>query len=115
MAYNDIIDTIADQYDDELNNPERKWLFKCITAHEGPLSTKHPNYNRSKYNLLVQWEDGSVMREPLGIRFRRLVKDDKTFKRLVNQAWLKSIRRSMVYKYGFEVAQSHAHAMQLHA
>ena len=44
MAYNDIIDIIADQYDDEeLNNPERKWLFKCITAHEGPLSTKHPN------------------------------------------------------------------------
>ena len=36
MAYNDIIDIIADQYDDELNNPERKWLFKGITAHEGP-------------------------------------------------------------------------------
>ena len=35
MAYNDIIDTIVDQYDDELNNPERKWLFKCITAHKG--------------------------------------------------------------------------------
>ena len=48
MAYNDIIDIIADQYDDELNNPERKWLFKCITAHEDPLSTKHPNYNGSK-------------------------------------------------------------------
>ena len=27
MAYNDIIDIIADQYADELNNPERKWLF----------------------------------------------------------------------------------------
>ena len=65
MAYNDIIDIIADQYDDELNNPKRKWLFKCITAHEGPLSTKHPNYNGSKYKLLVQWEDGSVMRELL--------------------------------------------------
>ena len=33
MAYNDIIDIIADQYDDELNNPERTWLFKSITAH----------------------------------------------------------------------------------
>ena len=43
MAYNDIIDIIADQYDDELNNPERKWLFKRLTAHEGPLSSKHPN------------------------------------------------------------------------
>ena len=65
MAYNDIIDIIADQYDDELNNPERKWLFKSITAHGGPLSTKHPNYNGSKYNLLAQWEDSSITREPL--------------------------------------------------
>ena len=141
MAYNDIIDIIADQYDDELNNPERKWLFNCtITAHEGLLSTKHPNYNGSKYNLLVQREDGSVTREPLDIFgkddpvscsqyakdnnlleepgwkwFRQLVKNDKTFKRLVNQAQLKSIRRSTVYKYGFEVARSHAKAMQLDA
>ena len=65
MAYNDIIDIIADQYDDELNNPEWTWLFKSITAHEGPLCTKHPNYNGSKYDLLVQWEDGSITREPL--------------------------------------------------
>ena len=35
--------------------------------------------------------------------------------RLVNQARLKSIRRSTVYKYGFEVVRSHAHAMQLDA
>ena len=34
---------------------------------------------------------------------------------MVNQAHLKSIRRSTVYKYGFEVAQTHAHAMQLDA
>ena len=40
MAYNDIIDIIANQYNDELNNPDRMWLFKSITAHEGPLSTK---------------------------------------------------------------------------
>ena len=45
----------------------------------------------------------------------RLVKNDETFKRLVNQAQLKSIRPSTVYKYGFEVACSHAHAMQLDA
>ena len=67
MAYNDIIDIIADQHDDELNNPERMWLFKSITANEGPLSTKHHNYNGSKYNLVVQWEDGSITREPLDI------------------------------------------------
>ena len=42
-------------------------MFKGITAHEGPLSPKHPNYNSSKYNVLVQWEDSSVTREPLDI------------------------------------------------
>ena len=30
MVYNDIIDIIADQYDDELNNPKRTWLFKKV-------------------------------------------------------------------------------------
>ena len=51
----------------ELRDTERKWMFKGITAYEGPLSPKHPNYNGSKYNVLVQWEDGSISREPLDI------------------------------------------------
>ena len=47
LAYNEIIDIIADQYDEELQDTERKWMFKGITAHEGLLSPKHPNYNGS--------------------------------------------------------------------
>ena len=30
MAYNDIIDIIADQYDDELNNPERSGCSRVL-------------------------------------------------------------------------------------
>ena len=60
LAYNEIVDIIADQYDEELQDTETKWMFKGITAHEGPLSPKHPNYNGSMYNVLVQWEDGSM-------------------------------------------------------
>ena len=140
LAYNEILDIIQDQYDDEQNNPDQKWTFKGITAHEGPLSTKHPNYKGSKYNVLVQWEDGTITSEPLDIiakddpvscakyakennlledpgwkRFRRLTKNDKTFKRMVNQARLSSVRRGPIYKYGFEVPRSHAHAMKLDA
>ena len=55
------------------------------------------------------------MEEPSWKRFRQLVKNDKTFKRLVNQAQLKLIRRSTAYKYRFKVVQSHVHAMQLDA
>ena len=92
-------------------------MFKGITAHEGPLSPKRLNYNGSKYNVLVQWDDGSVTREPLDIfgkddpvscveyamdnnlleepgwkRFRHLAKNEKKFKMMVNQAHLKSMR-----------------------
>ena len=115
-------------------------MFSVGVSHKGPLSPKHPNYNGSKYNVIVQWEDGSVTRGPLDIfgkddpvscaqyakdnnlleesgwkRFRHLAKNKKKFKGMVNQARLKSIRRSTVYKYGFKVAQTHAHAMQLDA
>ena len=38
LAYNEIIDIIADQYNEDLQDTERKWMFKGITAHEGPLS-----------------------------------------------------------------------------
>jgi hypothetical protein len=111
MAYSDILDIIKKQYGDEQEDPTAKWIFKGITAHEGPLSPHHPNYKGSKYNVLVQWEDGSSTYEPLDImakddpvtcakyakdndllelpgwqRFRRLVKNEKTFKHMVNQA-----------------------------
>jgi hypothetical protein len=65
MAYNDIIDITANQYEEEQRDPERIWLFKSILAHEGPLTHTHPNYKESKYNILVQWEDGSSTYEPL--------------------------------------------------
>ena len=60
-------------------------------------------------------KDNNLIEEPSWKWFRRLAKNEKKFKRMVNQARLKSIRRSTVYKYGFEVARTHAHAMQLDA
>ena len=36
LAYNKILDIIQDQYDNEQNDPGQKWIFKGITAHEGP-------------------------------------------------------------------------------
>jgi hypothetical protein len=116
MAYNDIIDLIADQYEEEQTDPEKQWLFKAIQGHEGPLTPKHPHYKGSKYNVLVLWEDGSTTYEPLDQfgkddpvtcaqyakdndllelpgwkRFCLMAKNQKKFKRMVNQARLKSI------------------------
>ena len=81
------------------------------------MTPRHPNYKGSQYNVFVQWEDGSKTMDPLDIiakdnpvscakyakdnnllevpgwkRFRRLARNEKTFKRIVNQARLKSIR-----------------------
>ena len=60
-------------------------------------------------------KDNNLVEESGWKWFHHLAKNEKKFKTMVNQACLKSIRRSMVYKYGFEVVQTHAHAMQLDA
>ena len=43
------------------------WKFKHIVAHQGPLDSKSPNYKGSKYNVRIEWENGEVTDEPLGI------------------------------------------------
>ena len=65
IKYNDLVNLLSDQYDAELQDTDRQWLFKAILAHKGPLSKKHPRYNSSICNVLVQWEDGSTTHEPL--------------------------------------------------
>jgi hypothetical protein len=138
LTYHELISLIGDQYDDHHSNPDKLWTFKGIIGHEGPLSPRDSNYKGSSFNVLVQWEDGSVTSEPLDIfakddpvtcadyakknnlldtpgwkRFRRLVKNAKVFQRMLNQAKLKSVRYGPVYKYGYEVPRNYAHAMEL--
>jgi hypothetical protein len=56
MAYNDIIQKI-EQDDDE---DTTVWKYRRLTAHEGPLTKTHPNYKGSKYNVMVEWENGEI-------------------------------------------------------
>jgi hypothetical protein len=106
MAYNDIISYIESE---EENNTI--WKFKRITAHEGPITRRHSNWKGSTYNVMVEWEDGSVTAEPLAIvaaddpvscaiyakkndlleapgwkRFKGIAKRQKKFLRMSNQA-----------------------------
>jgi hypothetical protein len=32
----------------------RKWNFREILAHQGPLTKEHPDYNGSSYNLKIK-------------------------------------------------------------
>ena len=59
LAYHDIIDHIEKEYEDPT-----VWKLRRITAHEGPLQRTHPNYKRSTYNVMIEWETGEITSEP---------------------------------------------------
>ena len=62
IAYNDIINAIQDYGE---NNA--LWEFKIIKAHQGPLSSNHPDYKGSSYNITLELENGETIDEPLSI------------------------------------------------
>jgi hypothetical protein len=134
MAYNDIIQKI-EQDDDE---DTTVWKYRRLTAHEGPLTKTHPNYKGSKYNVMVEWENGEITAEPLSViaaddpvscaiyardkdllelegwkRFKGIAKRQKKFFRMANQAKLRSFRTAPKYMYGFEVPKDYEHAVRL--
>jgi hypothetical protein len=98
---------------------------------EGPRSSKHKDYKRSSFNVLVKWEDGSETYEPPdrimkddpitvahyaedhGLldtpgwkKLKRFVKDKKTFARMLKQAKLTSQRHCPIYQFGIRVPRN---------
>ena len=60
VAYNDIVDYIEkDQTWDSI------WNWNRIKAHKGPFKPSDPEYKGSKWNLLMEWENGEETWEPL--------------------------------------------------
>ena len=137
VTYNEVIDHIMrnNSEDESIDNQYLK--FKSILNHQGPLTKDDPEYIGSKYNVLVDWEDGECTYEPLCViaaddpvtcalyakqnnlleepgwkRFKRMVNKEVQFQRMINQTRLQSVRRTTRYKYGFKVPNSHAEAMQ---
>ena len=133
ISYNEFLDHISKD-----ETEEGLWKFKSISAHQGPLTSNHPSYKGSKYNVLVNWETGESTYEPLSViaaddpvtcaiyardnnlldedgwkQFRRLAQREKKLLRMGNQAKLKSFRTTLVYKFGFLVPRSHDQAVEL--
>jgi hypothetical protein len=68
LSYNELMDYIEkdkQQHQDEDGNGF--WNFKHIVSHEGPFRTSDPEYKGSRYNVLVEWENGEITSEPLNI------------------------------------------------
>jgi hypothetical protein len=103
------------------------WKFKRIISHEGPLQKGHPEYRNSQYNVMIEWENGEISKEPLKViaaddpvtcaiyarehnlldtpgwkHLKHIAKREKKFTRTVNQSKLRSCNTAPRYKYGFE-------------
>ncbi len=134
LAYDEIMDAIAAQIDDE----DVVWKFKRISGHQGPLKPGDKNYKGSSYNVQIKWESREISWEPLNIlaaddpvtcaqyalenglldlpgwvRFCRLARRTKKLLREVKQAKLRSFNLAPKYKYGYEVPRNYQHALEL--
>jgi hypothetical protein len=132
MGYHELCQIIEDQNNAENDkDTERAWIFKSIVGHVGPLNHRHPEYKGSKYNVLVQWEDGTETYEALDqVRkddpvtvakyavdnnlldtdgwksLRRIAKNQKKLDRMLRQSNLASMRRGPFYMFGVQVPRS---------
>jgi hypothetical protein len=107
-------------------------------GHQGPLLWHDKDYNGSRFNVLVEWENGEITTEPLSViaandpvtcavyarehdlldvdgwkRFRNLAKREKHFLRLVKQAKMKSYHQSMKYKFRYRIPKDYKEALKL--
>jgi hypothetical protein len=132
ITYNQLLDYLAKD-----DNNDVVWKFKRIINHEGPLSSKHPNFKGSSYNIMIEWENGEISTEPLQIiakddpvtcaiyakdnglldspgwkQFKSIAKRQNTLTRMVNQAKLKSYNSAPKFKSGFQIPRHYAEAIR---
>jgi hypothetical protein len=66
LSYNELMDYIEkDEQQHQDKDGNGFWNFKHIVGHEGPFRTSDPEYKGSRYNVLVEWENGEITSEPL--------------------------------------------------
>ena len=136
MDYHDLLEMLDKQSFNE--DGENFFNLMGITAHQGPLTPKDPEYLGSAWNTLVKWEDGSTTYEPLHImakdqpdmcaqyaldnnlleldgwkQFRRRAKNKKTLARKVNQIKKQHKRFAPVFMYGVEIPRDSFQARRL--
>ena len=136
ITYNELND-IVEQQSEEVLEEERSWATKSIKDHQGPLNSKHPDYKGSAYNVLIEWEDGSLTYEPLDIifkddpvsladyaitndllglpgwkRLRNIAKNRKKLDRMLNQAKSKAKRAGPKFKFGVLVPRNVKEALE---
>jgi hypothetical protein len=138
LSYNEPMDYIEkDEQQHQDKDGNGFWNFKHIVGHEGPFRTSDPEYKGSRYNILVEWENGEITSEPLNIfgkddpvtyavyarehgllegegwkRFKGIAKREKKMLRMVNQSHIKATRNAPRYKFGYCIPCNYNEAMQ---
>jgi hypothetical protein len=134
ITYNEFMDFIEKNQE----NDAIVWQLRCIVGHQGPLLWHDKDYNGSRFNVLVEWENGEITTEPLSVIaandpmtcaayarehdlldvegwkcFRNLAKGEKHFLCLIKQAKMKSYRQSLKYKFGYRIPKDYEEALKL--
>ena len=131
LAYNELSDIVEKQHQAEASGELDTWTFTDVVEHEGPLSSSHPKYKGSSYNVRVKWTDGALTWEPLaliakddpvtlaayakehdlletpGWKFlRRVARRAKMLQRMINQSRRRSKSNAVNYKFGVRVPRN---------
>jgi hypothetical protein len=134
--YHDLLEKLDEQ--SFKRDEEDFFRLVSITAHQGPLTPKDPDYMGSAWNTLVNWEDGSSTYEPLHImgkdspdlcaqyaldnklldqpgwkKFKRRAKNKNPLDRAVNQHKKQHKRYAPVFMYGVEIPRDYENARRL--
>jgi hypothetical protein len=68
LSYNELMDYIKkDKQQHQDKDGNGFWNFKHIVSHEGPFRASDPEYKGSRYNILIEWENGEITSEPFNI------------------------------------------------
>jgi hypothetical protein len=137
LSYNELMGYIEkdeQQHQDEDGNAI--WKFKRVIGHEGPFRPSNPEYKGSRYNVLVEWENGEITSEPLSIfgkdnpvtcavyahehrlleeegwkQFRAIAKREQKMLCMVNQSHIKATRNTPRYKFGYRIPRNYNEAI----
>jgi hypothetical protein len=78
ITYNQLLEYLRKDEENDV-----VWKFQRITSHQGPLTPSHPDFKGSKYNVVIEWENGEVTSEPLQV----IAKDDRHLCNLCKGKW----------------------------
>ena len=123
--------------ENENQDDETLYKFRAITDHHGPLKANDPNYNRSLYNVMVEWEGKEITEEPLPIIAKydpvtcaayakeynllhppewnnlKHSQTQKALTRAINQTKIRLVRSSETYQFVYLNPRDYKHAFKL--